>query len=588
MNPAIYDTLNSRLSLLRNHITELEQLLEGYRQAEQAVRESEERFRLLVEQVQDYAIFMLDPDGRIMSWNAGAERIKWYSTDEIIGEHFSRFYPPEDLAVGKPANALTVARTQGRFEDEDWRMRKDGSRFWANVVITALHGEGGELRGFATVTRDLTERKRAEDAREQLLQRERVARVEAERLARQIQRLQILTDATLAHLALDELLNVLLDRLSELLAVDTVAILLLTDAGDVLTVRAAKGLEGEVSQGVQIPLGAGFAGRIAAERRSVVLPEVDPATIISPVLREKGVRSLLGAPLLVENRLIGVVHVGSLTPRSFSEDDVQLLQLAGDRIALAIEHARSFAAEQAAHRQAEEALQLREQFLSLASHELKTPLTTLMGNLELIERRSRKGSLLPEREHNLARVSIEQGKRLTQLVNMMLDISRIQRGRLTIERQPVDLVALVRRVVEAIRPNLQQHRIELRVQEPQLLIEGDALRLQQVVENIIENAIIFSPNGGRITVEAERRDQGICLVIHDEGMGIPAADLPHIFESFYTIAKSSSEYRAGMGIGLYMVQEIVTRHEGMVEVQSEVGKGSTFTITLPTADVDGQ
>ena len=129
MNPTIYDTFNSRLSILRNHLTDLEQLLDGYRQAEQAVRESEERFRLLVEQVQDYAIFLLDPDGRIVSWNAGAQRIKGYTAQEIIGEHFSRFYPAEALDVGKPEQELVVARLQGRVEDEDWRVRKDGSRF---------------------------------------------------------------------------------------------------------------------------------------------------------------------------------------------------------------------------------------------------------------------------------------------------------------------------------------------------------------------------------------------------------------------------------------------------------------------------
>ncbi len=586
MNPAIYDSFNSRLSLLRGHLAELEQLLEGYRQAEQAVRESEERFRVLVEQVQDYAIFLLDPDGRIVSWNAGAQRIKGYTAQEIIGEHFSRFYPPEALDVGKPEQGLVVARLQGRVEDEDWRVRKDGSRFWANVVITALYGENGELRGFAKVTRDLTERKRAEDEREQLLQREQQARVEAEQLAGRIQRLQVVTDAALAHLALDDLLRVLLDRLSELLAVDTAAILLLHEGSDELTVRAAKGLEEEVVKGFRIPVGAGFAGRIAREQRPVVLAEVDPTMIVSPTLREKGLRSLLGVPLLVEGRVIGVVHVGTLVPRSFADDDVELLQLAGDRMALAIEHARLFATEQVARRQAEEALHLREQFLSLASHELRTPLTSLMANLQLIERRTSKAAQLPEREQHLLRVSIEQGKRLSQLVNMMLDISRIQQGRLTIERRPVELVALVRGVVEALRPRLQQHSIELRAGEPQLIIDGDALRLQQVVENVVENAIIFSPTGGRITVEVERRDRDVCLVVHDEGMGIPAADLPRIFESFYTVAQSSHELRVGMGIGLYMVKEIVTLHGGVVAVDSEVGKGSTFTISLPASDLE--
>ncbi|MEU4745525.1 PAS domain S-box protein [Actinosynnema sp. NPDC023658] len=133
------------------------------KRAEQALKAGEERFRLLVQGVLDYAIFMLDPAGRVVSWNAGAERIKGYSSDDIVGEHFSTFYPPEDLVARKPWRELEVAVDAGRFEDEGWRVRKDGTRFWANVVITALFGESGELRGFAKVTRDMTERRQVEE-----------------------------------------------------------------------------------------------------------------------------------------------------------------------------------------------------------------------------------------------------------------------------------------------------------------------------------------------------------------------------------------------------------------------------------------
>ena len=131
--------------------------------AERELKRSEERFRLMVSAVKDYAILMLDPHGRIASWNAGAERIKGYKEEEIVGQHFSRFYPAEDVLRGKPEWELKVAAEKGRFEDENWRVRKDGSRFWANVVITALRDETGELRGFGKVTRDMTERKQAEE-----------------------------------------------------------------------------------------------------------------------------------------------------------------------------------------------------------------------------------------------------------------------------------------------------------------------------------------------------------------------------------------------------------------------------------------
>jgi PAS domain S-box-containing protein len=127
--------------------------------------EVESLYRLLVESVRDYAMFVLDPDGRILSWNAGAERFKGYTANEIIGRHFSVFYPEEKTAAGFPAYELEVATREGRFEDEGWRVRKDGTQFWANVVITTLRGEDGRLLGFAKVTRDLTERRRAEEQR---------------------------------------------------------------------------------------------------------------------------------------------------------------------------------------------------------------------------------------------------------------------------------------------------------------------------------------------------------------------------------------------------------------------------------------
>ena len=134
------------------------------KQAEMALRQSEERFRLLVEGAIDYAIFMLDPHGRVATWNSGAERIKGYTADEILGQHFSKFYPQESVERGKPQHELEVAAAEGRFEDEGWRIRKDGSRFWANVIITALRGQDGQLVGFSKVTRDFTDRKRAEES----------------------------------------------------------------------------------------------------------------------------------------------------------------------------------------------------------------------------------------------------------------------------------------------------------------------------------------------------------------------------------------------------------------------------------------
>jgi GAF domain-containing protein/anti-sigma regulatory factor (Ser/Thr protein kinase) len=173
------------------------------------------------------------------------------------------------------------------------------------------------------------------------------------RAGSELERLQRVTDAALAHLSLDRLLRELLDRMTEILDADTAAFLMLDAAERVLVARAAKGIEEEVEQGVRIPVGKGFAGRIAAERRPVFLPDVDHADVVNPILRQKGIRSLLGVPLLIAGRVIGVLHVGTLTPREFTAEDRELLQLAGDRAAMAIENARLYEAERQAREQAD-------------------------------------------------------------------------------------------------------------------------------------------------------------------------------------------------------------------------------------------
>jgi GAF domain-containing protein/anti-sigma regulatory factor (Ser/Thr protein kinase) len=212
-------------------------------------------------------------------------------------------------------------------------------------VIGVLHVGSLTPRDFTDDDRDLlqlaADRAALAIAQAQLYNRERAARESAERITRQLRAVQKVTDAALAYLPEEELLQELLQRVADILAVDTVAILLLE--GDRLHARAAKGIEEEVEQGVQIPLGRGFAGRIAAERRAITIYDVDHADILNPILREKGIKSLLGVPLLVQGRVIGVLHVGSLTPRTFNGDERDLLQLAADRAALAIEQARLYA-----------------------------------------------------------------------------------------------------------------------------------------------------------------------------------------------------------------------------------------------------
>jgi serine phosphatase RsbU (regulator of sigma subunit)/anti-sigma regulatory factor (Ser/Thr protein kinase) len=213
-------------------------------------------------------------------------------------------------------------------------------------VLGVMHVGTLTLRDFTVHDRDLLQlaADRAALAIEHglLYEGEKLARERAERAADVLRAVQRVTDAALAYLSIDELLDELLERMREILHADTAAILMLEDDGRMLRARAAKGIEEEVEQGVRIPVGRGFAGRIAAQRRSIFIPDVNHADVLNPILRQKGIRSMLGVPLLVEGRVLGVLHVGTLTPREFTERDRDLLQLAADRAALAIEHAHLY------------------------------------------------------------------------------------------------------------------------------------------------------------------------------------------------------------------------------------------------------
>jgi len=228
---------------------------------------------------------------------------------------------------------------------------------------------------------------------------------EAERAARErIEHVQAVTDAALAHLEVNQLLNVLLPRIRDILRTDTCAVLLLDEETNELVARAALGIEEEV--GVRIPVGAGFAGRVADEARPMVI-DVDEYPVYNPILREKQLKSMVGVPLLVRGASLGVLHVGTLTPRQFTRDEVELLQLVAERVAIAIERAQL-------HEELIQLDQLKLNFVSVASHELRTPATSVYGVLKTLSERG--PALNEELREELLRVGVEQGERLRSLL----------------------------------------------------------------------------------------------------------------------------------------------------------------------------
>jgi signal transduction histidine kinase len=380
----------------------------------------------------------------------------------------------------------------------------------------------------------------------------------AEREARgRLERVQVVTDAALAYLELDELLPELLARIQLVLDVDTCAILLLDAERNELVARAAVGAEeGEAEQGVRIPVGDGFAGRVALERGPVVLADIDDATVVEPFLRRRGVRSLLGVPLVARDRVIGVLHVGSLGRREFTVDDTELLQLVAERAALAIEKA-------SLHEETVRLDELKLNFVAIASHELRTPATAIFGALMTL--RARGDSLSAELREELEETAFVQADRMRRLIEQLLDLSRLDSRSIAIEPQPLVLRQVLSDLVAA-------HDVALHV-DPGLAVMADPLVLDRVVTNLVANARSYGKPP--IRIDAEERDSYLRITVSDDGSGIPDELVPRLFERF-----ERGDDGVGTGLGLAIARAYATAHGG--DLLYHPGEpGTRFELILP-------
>jgi PAS domain S-box-containing protein len=383
----------------------------------EALHASEQRFHQLVDAVTDYAIFMLDATGHVASWNSGAQKNKGYQEHEILGRHFSVFYSAEDRAAGKPDAVLATVLREGRFEEESWRIRKDGSRFWANVVITALRDQKGAVTGFAKVTRDLTAKRAAEENQKALV-REQLAREAAELARKEMER-------------------------------------------------------------------------------------VDRA---------------------------------------------------------------------------------KDEFLATMSHELRTPLNAIAGWTSILRKKPREESKLDRGLEVIER----NAKAQTRLVSDLLDLSRVVNGKLRLQVIKTEVLPAIFAAADVVRPAADGKGVRLVVDvDPHIgSTMADPDRLQQIVWNLLSNAVRFTPRGGRVTVTCDRAAAGIQICVRDTGIGIAVEHLPHVFERFTQVDSSTTRSQGGLGLGLAIVRHLVEAHGGFAEVHSEgLGRGATFTVCLPVRAV---
>lgn len=523
-------------------------------------------YRRIVETVSDYAIFALDAGGTILTWNRGAERLKGYSADEIVGRSFELFYPKEALERQFPRYELEVAARDGRFEDEGWRIRKDGSRFWARVVITALRDDAGELCGFAKVTSDTTARKEAEDA----------LRASEERFRLLIQ------------------------------GVQDYAILMLDPSGRVVSWNAgAQRIKGYSSDEI---VGRSFEAFYPAEAVASGFPRHELAMAERDGrfedegwrLRKDGSRFWASVVITAlhdaEGRLVGFGKLTrDLTARREAEQKAR--ELAAEQAAHAAEARRSeelrrlnhelatsIADAQAARAAAEQALaetgeayRELDQFAYVASHDLKAPLRGIASLAQWIEEDT--GDRLVGESLNHMRLLKGRVNRMQGLIDGILTYSRA--GRVLTHAEMVDTATLVREVIDLQSP--ADVRIDVAPQMPRL--ETERTPLQQVFMNLIANAVKHgcAAEATAATVTVGWRDIGEAFEfsVTDHGPGIPPEYHDRIWGLFQTLeARDKVE---GTGIGLAVVKKIVERRGGRVLVESAPGRGATFKFTWPKA-----
>lgn len=485
-----------------------------------------DRFRLLVDAVQDYGIFMLDPEGVVVSWNSGAQRIKQYRPEEVIGRHFSLFYPSEAVAAKWPDEELRRAAKDGRFEEEGWRLRKDGTRFWANVVITALRDASGALTGYGKVTRDLSERRLHEEA-----------------LRESEQRFRLLVESVRDY-----------------------AIFMLSPEGIIESwnsgAQLIKGFSAEEA------IGRHFSMLYRPADRQAGLPDAQLKTALAAGrAEEEGWRVRRDGSVFWANVVIAPVYDAARQLRGFAKVTRDMT-----------ERRRLHELESSSKRMSE--------FLAMLAHELRNPLAPIRNAVTILQLEPSPSPMVRSSRDMIDR----QLSHMTRLVDDLLDVGRLTTGKIRFRVEQVSYAQVVSRSVEAVRPlmDARRHRLSVDMPDSGLRVQGDATRLAQVLQNLLTNAAKYTPEGGQIEVKVWQEGSQLHTSVRDNGVGLSPQALTHIFELFAQGDAQTAARESGLGIGLTLARSLVEMHGGALSAASSgPGQGSIFSFFLPHAGIAG-
>lgn len=614
---------------------------------------------LLLDNLQDYALFMMDTEGRITTWNSGVLRLLGYEESEFLGQQSSLIFTPSDKEAGVPQTELESAKNEGRSENMRWHQRKDGTLFWANEQLVALREEG-ELRGYAKILRNDTRHKLIKDdlkaTRERLQAALDVGRIGT--WVWDIPNDSVAADPNLARFfgvspedaaggpignytsavhpddvdALAQAINDSIENQQKFRSDYRIQ----QENGEVLWVEARGKVQldsqGNASHlnGVVLDITerkrAEDAFRRSEERYRTLFEAIDNGFCVFEMMfdgdgnpfdyrfleinptfeKQTGLKDAIGKTALelvpgLETHWFQTYGRVALTGESihfenFAEPmnrwfDVHAFRVGvpeSRRVALLFtDITASKRAEETlrqAHAQSEDTNRMKDEFLATLSHELRTPLNAILGWANLL-----RTNALDTDTQNQGLETIERSARAqSQLINDLLDVSRILTGKMRMELRPVELADVVGNAVSTILPSAQAKQIHITtsIDRSTGLISGDLDRLGQIFWNLLTNAIKFTPKDGQIEVLMERAASGVRVRISDSGQGISPEFLPFVFERFRQADASSTRSYGGLGIGLALVRHLMEAHGGSVSVTSEgKGKGSTFTVTFPLSAV---
>jgi PAS domain S-box-containing protein len=492
---------------------------------------SEEMFRLLVSGVKNYAIVLLDTDGRVRSWNEGAEGIFGFSREEIIGQHLSKFYSEEECIAGKPGVQLRLARIAGRFNEVGWRVRKNGAQFHASIEITALRNKRGKLTGFGQLICDISVQKDAE-----------------ERLRKSEEMFRLLVSG-----------------------VEDYAIVMLNPAGEIVSWN--EGLKRIKGYGAEEILGKHFSCFYQAEDIAAGKPQTE-----LEIASKKGRVEVEGWRVRKDQSrfrahvVISALHdqAGVLVGFGKVTRDISQQEAAEE----SLKQARD---------QAQEASRLKSQFLANMSHEIRTPMNGILGITDILIR-----SELTDKQRQILKTLRDVGASMLAVINDILDFSKVEAGKLSLQSEAFSLAELMDGIREmfAVEASKSENEFFVSISEatPRIVI-GDSGRLRQVLINLIGNAIKFTRKGNvTLTVNVNVLSDDDVLAdfrVIDNGIGISNEQIACLFEPFVQGDGATTRKYGGTGLGLSISKSLVELMQGQIGAESELGKGSTFWFRIP-------